>query len=396
MSALRQTLVGVFAAEEDDSPSARSRRHRVGDAAVVVTAIAFGSTGLVTASQHGLGGPLRVGDAILGVGFCLALWRRRDAPIELGLASIPIIAVSSFAGPAALIALATVAAYRRWQAALLIAGPQLLVMPIERVVHPEGGSLTSFYVHGLAVTAVAAGLGMFLRNRRQARRERERRQRAEERLRIEQARYAERTRIAREMHDVLAHRISLLSLHAGALEFRPGAPSEELARGVAVIRASAHQALEDLRAVIGMLRESAEAGVPQPPQPTLASLPVLVEESRAAGMDLTVDVRVSDLTAVPEAVGRNALRIVQEALTNARKHAPSAPVDLRVEGAPGEGLEVDVRNPASVVAGTSDIPGSGVGLVGLAERAELAGGRLEHGLERDGAFRLQAWLPWPA
>ena len=113
-------------------------------------------------------------------------------------------------------------------------------------------------------------------------------------------------------------------------------------------------------------------------------------------MDLTVDVRVSDLTAVPEAVGRNALRIVQEALTNARKHAPSAPVDLRVEGAPGEGLEVDVRNPAPVVAGTSDIPGAGVGLVGLAERAELAGGRLEHGLEPDGAFRLQAWLPWPA
>lgn len=396
MSGLRQLLVGVFAPEEDDSPSARSRRERVGDAALVLIAIAFGSWSLAAASRHGLGGPLRVGDAILGIGFCIALWRRRAAPVELGLASIPLIAVSSFVGPAALVALATVAAYRRWQAAALVGGLLFLVTPIERVVHPEGGSLTAFYTHRLAVTAVAVGLGMFLRNRRQARRERERRQRAEERLRIEQARYAERTRIAREMHDVLAHRISLLSLHAGALEFRPGAPPEELARGVAVIRASAHQALEDLRAVIGMLREGAEAGAPQPPQPTLASLPVLVEESRAAGMDLMVDVRVSDLSAVPEAVGRNALRIVQEALTNARKHAPSAPVDLRVEGAPGEGLEVDVRNPAVVVAGTSDIPGAGVGLAGLAERAELAGGRLEAGLEGDGAFRLQAWLPWPS
>lgn len=396
MSALRPLLVGVFTPEEDDSPSTRSRRERVGDAALVVVAIAFGSWSFVAASRHGLEGPQRVGDAIIGLGFCFALWRRRTAPIELGLASIPVIAVSSFAGPAALISLATVAAYRRWQAAVLIGGLQFLVTPIERVVHPEGGSLTAFYTHRLAVTAVAVGLGMFLRNRRQARRERERRQRAEERLRIEQARYAERTRIAREMHDVLAHRISLLSLHAGALEFRPGAPPEELARGVAVIRASAHQALEDLRTVIGTLRESAETGAPQPPQPTLASLPALVEESRAAGMDLTVDLRVSDLTAVPDAVGRNALRIVQEALTNARKHAPSAPVDLRVEGAPGEGLELDVRNPASAVAGTSDIPGSGVGLAGLAERAELAGGRLEHGLERDGAFLLHAWLPWPA
>jgi signal transduction histidine kinase len=395
MTTLRQHLVGVFTPEEDDSPSARSRRDRIVDAALVVVAIAFGSTSLVTASHHGLGGPLRVGDAILGTGFCLALWRRRAAPVELGLASIPVTAFSSLAGLAALIALATVATYRRWQAALLIAVAQVAVMPVERVVHPEGGSPTSFYVTGLAVTAVVVGLGMFLRNRRQTRRERERRQLAEERLRIEQARYAEGTRIAREMHDVLAHRISLLSLHAGALEFRPDAPAEELARGVAVIRASAHQALEDLRAVIGMLRESAEDGAPQPPQPTLASLPALLEESRAAGMDLTVDVRMADLTAVPDAVGRNALRIVQEALTNARKHAPSAPVDLRVEGAPGEGLTVDVRNPAPVAAGTSDIPGSGVGLAGLAERAELAGGRLEHGLERDGAFRLHAWLPWP-
>ena len=91
-----------------------------------------------------------------------------------------------------------------------------------------------------------------------------------------------------------------------------------------MIRASAHQALEDLRAVIGILRDGADGDAPQPPQPTLAALPELLEESRAAGMRLHADVRVADLAAVPDAIGRHALRIVQEALTNARKHAASA------------------------------------------------------------------------
>ena len=97
-----------------------------------------------------------------------------------------------------------------------------------------------------------------------------------------------------------------------------------------------------------------------------------------------------------EHFGRQALRIVQEGLTNARKHAASATVDLRLEGAPGEGLTIELRNPAPVLAGaTTEIPGSGTGLVGLAERAALSGGHLEHGLDEDGEFRLRAWLPWP-
>src|SRR5262249_57770234 len=101
----------------------------------------------------------------------------------------------------------------------------------------------------VGTAAIGAG-GMYRRSRRQARRERERRTVAEEELRVEQIRHAERTRIAREMHDVLAHRISLLSLHAGALEFRPDATPDEIARAAAVIRASARQALEALRAGI--------------------------------------------------------------------------------------------------------------------------------------------------
>jgi signal transduction histidine kinase len=237
---------------------------------------------------------------------------------------------------------------------------------------------------------------MFRRSRRQAQRERARRAEAEEQLRIEQIRYAERTRIAREMHDVLAHRISLLSLHAGALEFRPDAPPEQVARAAAVIRASAHQALEDLRAVIGVLRDGTDGPGPQPPQPTLTALPGLLEESRAAGMRVHAQVRLPDPAAVPDAIGRHALRIVQEALTNARKHASSAPVELLLDGAPGHGLTIDVRNPTPALAtGEPKIPGTGAGLLGLTERATLSGGRLEHGLDEHGDFRLHAWLPWP-
>jgi signal transduction histidine kinase len=82
-------------------------------------------------------------------------------------------------------------------------------------------------------------------------------------------------------------------------------------------------------------------------------------------------------------------------LTNARKHAPSSPVDLRFEGAPGDGLAIEVRNTAPVLAvGEAEIPGAGTGLIGLAERATLSGGSLEHGHEA-GDFRLRAWLPWP-
>src|SRR6185436_5290313 len=125
------------------------------------------------------------------------------------------------------------------------------------------------YLICLLLYAAIVAWGMYIRSRRMSLRERARHAVAEQHLLVEQARYGERTRIAREMHDVLAHRISLLSLNAGALEFRPDAPPEEIARTVAVIRASAHQALEDLRSVIGTLRDGADGEKPPPPQPTL-------------------------------------------------------------------------------------------------------------------------------
>jgi signal transduction histidine kinase len=383
---------------EGDEQAPRSRGDWALDCILFLLAAAVGASTLADQVGRGLEAPLLVFDVVGGAALCLALWWRRRWPFALGLASVPLQAFSSSAGVACLIVLFTVAAYRRWQLAALIAGLQFAMLPVYRIVQPDDDTLPRwayFSLVALAMTAVVAW-GMFVRGRRESRRERVRHAKAEQELLVDGARHAERTKIAREMHDVLAHRISLLSLHAGALEFRPDAPPEEVARAAAVIRASAHQALEDLRAVIGILRDGSEGGAPRPPQPTLTALPGLLEESRAAGMRLNADMRVADLTAVPDAVGRHALRIVQEALTNARKHAPAAPVDLRLEGAPGEGLTIDIGNPAPVLpTGAPEIPGAGAGLVGLAERATLSGGHLEHGLGEDGDFRLRAWLPWP-
>jgi signal transduction histidine kinase len=388
----------VASDEDEQAPPRRSQRDWMVDCALTLLAATFGALALADQVEHGLEAPLLIFDVIAGVALSLALFWRRRWPVALGLASVPMQAFSSSAGVACLIILFTVAAYRRWQLAALIAGLQLAMLPVYRSVQPDDGTSlpawADFAIVALAITAIVAW-GMFVRARRQSQRERLRHARAEQQLLVEQARHAERTQIAREMHDVLAHRISLLSLHAGALEFRPDAPPEEVARAAAVIRASAHQALEDLRAVIGILRDGADAGLPRPPQPTLAALPGLLDEARAAGMRLHADVRVSDWSTVPDSVGRHALRIVQEALTNARKHAAAAAVDLRLEGAPGQGLTIEVRNPVPVLpTGEPEIPGAGTGLVGLAERATLSGGHLEHGFGENGDFRLRAWLPW--
>ena len=397
MSAVRAILGQAFRREDDDAPAAaRTRRDWIVDSVLFLLAAVLALASAMTSARQGLHGPLLVIDAIGATMACLALWWRRRWPLGVGLAVVAVQVVSPAAGVPGVVSLYTVAAYRRWQLAFLVAAAQVALLPLARAIHPGGVSPAVYYLGGTFGPAVVVAWGMFRRTRLQAQRERARRADAEEQLRIEQVRYGERTRIAREMHDVLAHRISLLSLHAGALEFRPDAPPEEVARAAAVIRASAHQALEDLRAVIGVLRDGPDGPGPEPPQPTLAALPGLLEESRAAGMRIQAEVGLPDLAAVPDAIGRHALRIVQEALTNARKHATAAPVELRLDGAPGHGLTIEVRNPVPALATAEPrIPGTGAGLLGLSERATLSGGRLEHGLDEHGQFRLHAWLPWP-
>jgi signal transduction histidine kinase len=124
-------------------------------------------------------------------------------------------------------------------------------------------------------------------------------------------------------------------------------------------------------------------------------VPALVTEGRRAGAKIDLDVRVDDPDAVPHAIGRTIYRVVQEGLTNARKHANGAAVRVTVLGDPAEGLTVEVRNWLPINGLVPDIPGAGTGIIGLGERVGLAGGRLEYGATTAGDFRLRAWLPWP-
>ncbi|RJK94895.1 sensor histidine kinase [Vallicoccus soli] len=378
----------------------RTARDWTVDVAAFVLALGFGAFafGSRLAQPGGVPDGLATLDLVGGLVCCALLWWRRRFPAALALLTGLFGAYSDMASGAGLVALFTVAVHRRWQVVAGVVAVNLVSVLVYYRARPDPdlGYVAAATVAASVVAAVVAW-GMFVRARRQliqSLRERAQRAEAEQAQRVEQARETERTRIAREMHDVLAHRITLLSLHAGALEFRPDAPPDEVARAAGVIRESARQALQELREVIGVLRAGPEDAAGRP-QPTLADLPALLEECRRAGTRIRSDVRVADPSALPLATGRNAYRIVQEALTNARKHAPGAAVDLVVAGAPGEGLRVRVSNPPAVSAPLG-VPGGGTGLVGLAERAALAGGRLEHEVGADGRFRLSAHLPWPA
>jgi signal transduction histidine kinase len=323
---------------------------------------------------------------------CGGLWLRRRWPVGLAVVLVALSTFSELVAGAMVVALFTVAVHRPPRTTAAVFALSLLAALVYVVLRPEPG-VPGFllFLLGVAIQGAAVGWGLFIRHRRQlvlSLRDRAARAETEARLRAEQAQHLAREQIAREMHDVLGHRLSLLSVHAGALEYRPDAPAEEIARSARVIRESAHQALQDLREVIGVLR----APVGELPQPTLADIAQLVAESARAGMRVSLAEETTGT--VPDGVGRTAYRIVQEALTNARKHAPGAEVNVHLAGAPGRELTVEVCNAAPAAAPTLD-PRPGQGLHGLAERVGLAGGRLEHGPTAAGGWRLAAWLPWP-
>jgi signal transduction histidine kinase len=233
------------------------------------------------------------------------------------------------------------------------------------------------------VTAIPLTVGI-LRSTRAELRERERR---EAWLRAEVTRQEERSRIAHEMHDVLGHRLSLLSLQAGALEVSDPAATGDVAR---TVRTTAKQSLEDLRQVIGVLRDGRDFQL-HGPVPTMADLPTLVGETRKAGVPVNVMVLL-DPAAAPAPLGMAVFRIVQESLTNVLRHAPGAPVDVTVRGGPGAGVTLEIVNPM-VPAPPS--PGSGTGLTGISERVTALGGTANIGPQPNGTFAVRAWLPWP-
>ena len=338
-------------------------------------------------------------DQLVGAAACCALWLRRRRPVGVAVVVTVVSTFAPVAGGAALAALFGVAVHRPFRQTAALGALAVVSSTAQVFLRPDPSlhPLAAVAI-GVVVTLLVVAWGMLVRSRRQlveALRERARRAEAEAELRAAQAQRLAREAIAREMHDVLAHRLTLLRVHAGALEFRPDAPPAQVARAAGVIRDSAHEALQDLREIIGVLRAPGDETGGERPQPTLATLDALVAESREAGMKVVLDTTLDDPVGVPAATGRTVYRIAQEGLTNARKHAPGTEVTLTVRGRPGDGLTVEVRNPAPTGA-VPHVPGSGQGLIGLTERATLAGGRMHHGPTPDGGFALHAWLPWPS
>jgi len=250
------------------------------------------------------------------------------------------------------------------------------------------GTLGNVLLMGSAMLGLPLVAGLWVRARRQVldgMREQAGQLLREQVLRADQARDQERARIAREMHDVVAHRVSLMVLHAGALEVN--APDVRTAEAAALIGGVGREALTNLREVLGVLRS------PDPvrgPQPTLADLDRLLDQSRALGIVVNRHDE-GEARPLPPTAERTAYRVVQEALTNVHKHAGNAETDVHLRYRPAE-LEVLVRNRPRAGA-DGDLPGSGWGLVGLRERVELVGGRLEAGPWHGGGFQVLAGIP---
>ena len=389
-----------FDAGEERSAE-RTGRDRAADAGCCLLAAALGALFLSPQMRDGVD-PLPTWqlfvDVCGGVLGCVLLWWRQRWPFGVALTCLVLGAVSVSVTPAGLIALFSLAVHRPFRPVLLVALLWIPSLLIFALYSPTTDAVSVLLVVTPFVLAVTAW-GMFVRARRQlllTLRERAQRAEADQLLREERARMAERTRIAREMHDVLAHRISLMALHAGGLEVRPDLPPEQVRATAVLLRSTARQALEELRSVIGVLREEpGQEQAPSVPQPTLSDIRRLVEQTRQAGAGIELEMRVENEEAVPSALGRDAYRIVQEALTNIGKHAHGAPARIRVTGAPGQGLQVSVRNRQPVRFQPEPIlPGSGAGLLGLQERVSLTGGSLVHGPDGAGDFVVEAELKW--
>ncbi len=336
-------------------------------------------------------------DLGLGLG-CLVLvaWRRRF-PLQLAVITGAVSAISGFAAGPATLALVSLSTRRRWREiipAALVNTAGALTLDWFNPASQDEQIITWPII--FAAIAVTVAIGMYIGSRREliaTLRERANVSEAAQAARVAQARTAERAQIAREMHDVLAHRISLVTMHAGALTYRKDLDADQMRTTAEVIQENSHQAMVELREVLGLLRDGPGDSAPELPQPSACDLPALLDEARNAGMHVESD--LIELDGIPETLGRTVYRVIQEGLTNARKHGPNTLVRVVLSGKPGEGLTAEVRNPLPVGSRSAANPESGLGLIGLSERAALAGGLLTHEMNEN-EFVLTVWIPWPA
>ncbi|WP_411104332.1 sensor histidine kinase [Streptomyces sp. cmx-4-9] len=339
-------------------------------------------------SFQGLDQPSVAAAAVAG----LSLAARRRLPVAVTAVTV---AAAGLWGPILPLLVALFHLASRGRARLAVAGAAIALIT-NALVRPALSLLATRSYGPALLLVLAVVLGLWAGSRRrlvEALAGQVEHLRIERELREQAARAAERSAIAAEMHDVLAHRLSLIALHTGVLATRKDPLPAQVTERLALLRTASTDALTDLRDVLGALRSSPSLSADRP-APVLRDVEEVIEQVRAAGQQIET-VTEGRPEQAPAAHRLAVFRVVQEALTNVRKHAPDAPVRIRIDYGPPATL-VEVTNPP----GTPGAPGapavpSGFGLVGLRERVEALGGHLSVGPGGAGSWRLAARIPHP-
>jgi signal transduction histidine kinase len=334
--------------------------------------------------------------AVTAVPLAALLVRRRHPLLTLGviLGALLIEAAlgSSFlVHPLVLVGVYTVAARMPWRLSLPLSAASVGILLTGYMVSRGGLSFAAFvsstipvaaaYVVGIYVGTRLAYVESLRAQAKQATREQE--------LRAQQAVAEERVRIARELHDVVAHHLSLITVQAGALQTQ--LPADHPGRETAATMAhTGRQAMDEMRRMLGLLRLDSADAPGHAPQPAIAEIPALVAQARAAGVDIELVIEDRRHSPIPVGVDLSAFRIVQEAVTNVMRHAPSSHCRVRVQV--GDDM-LELRITDDGPTNGSATGGAGHGLVGMRERVALFGGELFAGPVPGGGFAVRATLP---
>ena len=265
-------------------------------------------------------------------------------------------------------------------------------LTVSALILRPGLELLGMNLSVLAWSSLAVAIGDAVRSRRELLKSAvERAERAERTKEEEASRRVteERMRIARELHDVVAHHITLVNAQAGVAHHLMATHPENALQALERIRDTSRSALDELRATVGLLRGSDESSAPREPAPGLADLDALVDAFHHSGLDVALE-RTGQLREIPALTDLTAYRIIQEALTNAHKHAGPGAARVQVELAP-DAVRISVLNDGSAKSGKGD--GTGHGMIGMQERAKALGGTFAAGPRPGGGFRVDAELP---
>ncbi|MBG6106152.1 signal transduction histidine kinase [Micromonospora vinacea] len=393
--ALRQTVLGPDARPERPLLARWPGPARYAAPVGLLAALGLFLITLTVESEWGLAPPIALLFAAMTVAPLLALPRRPLLAWRLTVLALLICTFNApddqawpWTPPLALGSIAVVAVVvARVDRPVLVWVVVISTVPVLTLVHPDNRVPVLLLLGALAI------VGDLIRRNRLSRHALAAQAELSEREQERRAVLEERTRIARELHDVVAHHMSLIAVQAETAPYRLTDVPAPVAAEFVAIAASARDALTDMRRLLGVLR-SETSGPQTAPQPDLTDLGAMVDAARRAGLPVTLDAEPVDDDRVPAPVGLAAYRIVQEGLANAARHAAGAAVRVTVR-AGQSGLGVRVENSPADVRPTAD-GGSGHGLTGMRERATSLGGTFTAGPLPGGGYAVAAELPYDA